>query len=84
MHRLIRFALGLSLAANQLVNAITGGRGDQTVSARAGGARANGSKVGSAVCRVLEAADFHEERKGEDHCQKALRHERERAEEKTK
>jgi hypothetical protein len=76
---LARYLLGISLGLNQLVNAATGGRADETVSSRAAAARAHGSHRGAAVCRVLDAFDFHKQRPDEDHCQKALRHQRERA-----
>jgi hypothetical protein len=73
-----RWLLAISLAANQLVNALTGGSAGETVSSRASRARARGSKTGVIVCRVLEAADFHRERPNEDHCAKATRHYAER------
>jgi hypothetical protein len=78
MRHVKHWLVGISLAANQLVNALTGGSAGQTVSFRAEQARANGSRAGAAVCRVLEAADFHRERPNEDHCAKAARHFRER------
>lgn len=75
MHRLKFFLTGLSLAVNQLVNAMTGGAPEMTVSARAGYARERGSKAGTAVCRVLEAMDVHpySNEPGTDHCQFAIR-----------
>lgn len=76
--RVVRYLLGLSLAFNQLGNAITGGKPTQTVSARAAHARDHGSAVGRGVCAVLNAVDLHYERPNEDHCQKAERHEQER------
>lgn len=79
MRRLLRFLGSLWLATNQLVNAASGGRADQTVSARAAEARDNGSKTGAVICRMLDVVDFAEERKGEDHCAKAQRHGFERA-----
>jgi hypothetical protein len=62
------------MAANQLVNAITGGDPDMAVSARAGYARAHGSKGGARVCRVLEWVDLHpfSDRPGMDHCALAI------------
>lgn len=74
MIRLAKYLLGVSLAANQLVNAATGGRPDETVSFRAARARAQGSKMGAGMCLALNAVDFHHERRDEDHCEKAARH----------
>jgi hypothetical protein len=79
-----RWLIAISLAANQLVNALTGGSPGETVSSRSGRARAHGAKFGRVVCRALEAVDVHQERPGEDHCDKAVRHYRERLAEATR
>lgn len=73
-----RYLVGLSIAANQLANALSGGSPIETVSSRAGLAREHGSHVGGAVCAVLSTIDRHHERPNEDHCQKAIRHLNER------
>lgn len=78
LHRLARYAIAVSIAGNQLGNALTGGDPGQTISARAGMARDHGSHVGAGVCAVLNVIDHRHERPGEDHCQKAIRHLRER------
>ncbi len=74
MNRIHRYMIGLTIAGNQLANAITGGQPDMTVSSRAAVARDRGSHVGRAICGVLNVMDRHHERKNEDHCQKAIRH----------
>lgn len=66
--------LAVSMAANQLVNALTGGNPQMSVSARAGYAREHGSKGGIVTCRVLEFLDVHPfSHTKEDHCQIAIR-----------
>jgi hypothetical protein len=70
MKRITRWLLAVSMAANQLVNALTGGDPDMAVSARAAYARERDSKTGRLVCRILEAVDVHpfSDRPGMDHC----------------
>lgn len=62
------------MALNQTFNALLGGDPDMAVSARAGYARARGSRFGSAVCRVL---DWLDPRDGDapqgDHCDIAIK-----------
>lgn len=78
MHGLARYAIAISIAANQFGNALTGGSPIETVSSRLGYARAHGSTVGSVLCSALNVVDHHHEQPGEDHCGKAIRHQRER------
>lgn len=62
------------MAANQLVNAITGGDSDESLSSRAARARERGSRVGRVACRVLDVLDPREaDRVQGDHCDIALR-----------
>lgn len=71
-----RYLLALSMAANQLFNALIGGNPQMSTSARAGYAREHGSRGGRIMCSVLEAVDFHPFRKPElsalDHCAIAM------------
>jgi len=69
-----RYVIAVSIAANQLGNALTGGSPSETISSRAGHARAHGSHVGGGVCAVLNVIDHRHERPHEDHCAKAMRH----------
>jgi hypothetical protein len=78
MLRIAKYVLGITLAANQLANALMGGSPTETVSSRAAHARDQGSRLGRAVCAALDRVDLHHERDGEDHCAKAIRHRRER------
>ena len=69
------FLLGISMALNQLVNAVTGGNPDMSVSARAGYARDRGAKVGTAVCHVLDWLDPRDANApAGDHCFIAVQH----------
>lgn len=45
------------VAGNQLLNAVTGGAPDETLSSRFGRARRRGSKTGRATCAVLDWID---------------------------
>lgn len=81
MNRIKRYLIGLSLAGNQLANALTGGHADETVSSRLGRARDHGSKAAIVGCRVLEFVDVHAHVDGRDHCAKAVKNERERLQE---
>ena len=69
------FLLGLSMAFNQLFNAMTGGNPDMSTSARAGYARDKGAKVGAVACHIL---DWLDPRDGDspkgDHCDIAVQH----------
>ena len=78
MHRLKRYVLALSLAGNQLVNALSGGSASETVSSRLGHARLHGSKAARAGCRVLEFLDPHTHIEGRDHCAKAVKNHHDR------
>jgi hypothetical protein len=74
MLRLKRWALAVAMAANQLTNALTGGDPDMAVSARAGYARARGSKWGAGTCRVLNWLDPRDgDSPNGDHCTIAVR-----------
>jgi hypothetical protein len=66
--------VSIAMAANQLINALTGGAADESVSSRAGHARGNGSRVGTAVCAILNTFDTRDAQspKG-DHCDIAIR-----------
>lgn len=80
MGKFKHWLLAVSMAANQFVNAVTGGDPDMSVSARAGFAREHGSKAGTAICRVLEFVDVHPfGNDSGDHCGIAMKHELERA-----
>ena len=69
------FLLGISMALNQLVNALLGGDVDMSVSARAGYARNKGAKVGTAVCHVLDWLDPRDGDAAEgNHCDIAVIH----------
>lgn len=57
-----------SVVFSQALNVITMGQPGMTVSARAGYARDNGSKVGAGLCRVLDVVDL----KSHDHCTNAI------------
>ena len=76
--KVVTYLLGLSLAANELGNAATGGKPTETISYRAAQARDRGSKFARGVCATLNAVDWHHERADEDHCEKAQRHHKER------
>ena len=69
------FLLGLSMAFNQLANAMLGGNPDMSISARAGYARDHGAKFGAGVCHVLDWLDPHDgdSPKG-NHCDIAIQH----------
>lgn len=62
LHIVGRYLMALSMAGNQMVNAVTGGSPYETVSSRAAHARDHGSKVGKTVCAVfgwLDPRDQH-------------------------
>lgn len=67
-----RYLLALSLAANQLVNALTGGSPSETVSSRLGHARLHHSRPAAVGCRVLEFLDVAKHVDNRDHCDKAI------------
>lgn len=69
--------LYLSLHVNYGLNTLLLGSPHQTMSARAGQARAQGSAGGRRVCALLGWADLRDSA-DEDHCEKARRHEAER------
>jgi len=70
-----RWLLGLSMALNQLANALLGGNPDMSVSARAAYAREHGNKVGASVCHVLDWLDPHDgDGPRGDHCDVAIAH----------
>lgn len=78
MGRFKRYVIALSIAGNQLVNALSGGSADETVSSRMGRAREKGSKPAVVGCRVLEFLDVHRHVEGKDHCQKAVKNQQDR------
>jgi hypothetical protein len=57
------YALNLLISLDQLLNTVTGGDPDQTVSLRAAQARAKGERWGCVLCKVLDWFD-------PDHCDK--------------
>lgn len=66
-----RWVATVAVAANQLLNALTGGPADESLSARLGYAREGGNKFAKAACAVLEKVNtgkpqFH------DHCYEAM------------
>lgn len=65
MAGLKRYGKRVFLATSQLLNALLGGDEDETLSSRAGKARARGRRWGCVLCRVLDALD-------KDHCIKAI------------
>lgn len=72
--RVGRWLAALCLASNHWGNALLGGEADMTISARAGYARAKGSKVGAGMCHFL---DWTDHRDGDDpvrgdHCDIAV------------
>lgn len=48
-----KWALNVLIAFDQLVNAITGGDPDETISSRLGKAKRRGNRVAKAVCWIL-------------------------------
>ena len=71
----MHWLLGLSMALNQLANALFGGDPDMSLSARAGYARAHGAKLGGAVCQLLDWVDPHDgDSPRGDHCEIAIYH----------
>lgn len=57
------YAFNILISLDQLLNTITGGDPDQTVSLRAAEARKRGERWGCVLCRVLDLFD-------KDHCDK--------------
>jgi len=73
LRRVKRWFFGLTLALNQLGNAILGGDPQMTISARAGFAREKGAKFGAGVCHVLDWLDYRDgDSPNGDHCQIAI------------
>jgi len=73
-----RYLIALSIASNQLVNAVTGGSANETVSSRLARAREHGSRPAVVGCRVLEFLDVHKHVNNRDHCAKAAKNQIER------
>ncbi len=62
---LVGYVTRVIVAFNQLLNAITGGDEDETMSSRLGKDARRGKPVGCILCKVLGWID-------EDHCEKAI------------
>ncbi len=76
-HLFLRWLMAIMIASNQLGNALTGGNPQESISSRAGEAREHGSKVGTGICAVFEAFDFHDPDRA-DHCTLAIEQHRKR------
>jgi hypothetical protein len=72
--RLIHWIGAVSIAANRLVNALTGGDPQMSVSARAGLAREHHRRAGVITCKLLGWMDPIDGKDDRDHCNVAVVH----------
>lgn len=66
-----RWIAAVAVASNQLLNALSGGSPDESISSRLGHAREHGSKFARFACAVLEKVNTGHPQ-FDDHCLEAM------------